>query len=164
MDYKLGDYERLQRTNKSISIKEKRKIMVQQLELLGECQTEMEYQFKRDLEKADSFIVEAYDKIGKDKIEHLKYNRKKIKEAMVLTDYHKKATGTEVLKLIANSFEAGQWYSAKYIKEELTRIFNLVGLQPKEAVTSHTINKFFHAVQSQRKKAKGYQLIKSRNI
>lgn len=128
--------------------------MVQQLELLGECQTEMEYQFKRDLEKADSFIVEAYDKIGKDKIEHLKYNRKKIKEAMVLTDYHKKATGTEVLKLIANSFEAGQWYSAKYIKEELTRIFNLVGLHPKEAVTSHTINKFFHAVQSQRKKPK----------
>lgn len=164
LDYKLGDYEKLQRTNKSISIKEKRKIMVQQLELLGECQTEMEYQFKRDLEKADSFIVEAYDKIGKDKIEHLKYNRKKIKEAMVLTDYHKKATGTEVLKLIANSFEAGQWYSAKYIKEELTRIFNLVGLQPKEAVTSHTINKFFHAVQSQRKKAKGYQLIKSRSI
>ena len=103
---------------------------------------------------------EEGDKIGKDKIEHLKYNRKKIKEAMVLTDYHKKATGTEVLKLIANSFEAGQWYSAKYIKEELTRIFNLVGLQPKEAVTSHTINKFFHAVQSQRKKAKGYQLIK----
>ena len=153
LDYKLGDYEKLQRTNKSISIKEKRKIMVQQLELLGECQTEMEYQFKRDLEKADSFIVEAYDKIGKDKIEHLKYNRKKIKEAMVLTDYHKKATGTEVLKLIANSFEAGQWYSAKYIKEELTRIFNLVGLQPKEAVTSHTINKFFHAVQSQRKKS-----------
>ena len=35
MDYKLGDYEKLQRTNKSISIKEKRKIMVQQLELLG---------------------------------------------------------------------------------------------------------------------------------
>ena len=37
-DYKLGDYERLQRSNKSNSIKEKRKIMVQQLELLGECQ------------------------------------------------------------------------------------------------------------------------------
>lgn len=162
--YKLGDYERLQRANKSISIKEKRKIMVQQLELLGNCQTEMEYQFKRDLEQTDSFIVEAYDKIGKDKIEHLKYNRKKIKEAMILADYHKKATGTEVLKLIANSFEAGQWYSAKYIKEELIRIFNLVGLHPKKAITSHTINDFFNAVQSERKKVKGYQLLKSRSI
>ena len=91
--------------------------------------------------------MEAYDKIGKDRIEHLKYNRKKIKEAMILADYHKKATGTEVLKLIANSFEAGQWYSAKYIKEELTRIFKLVGLNPKKAVTSHTINDFFYAVE-----------------
>lgn len=163
-DYKLGDYERLQRTNKSISIKEKRKIMVQQLELLGDCQTEMEWQFKRDLEQTDSFIVEAYDKIGKNKIENLKYNRKKIKETMILADYHKKATGTEVLLFIANSFEVGKWYSAKYIKEELTRIFNLVGLNPKKAITSHTINDFFYAVQSQKKKVKGYQLIKSKGI
>ena len=163
-DYKLGDYERLQRTNKSISIKEKRKIMVQQLELLGDCQTEMEWQFKRDLEQTDSFIVEAYDKIGKNKIENLKYNRKKIKEAMILADYHKKATGTEVLLFIANSFEVGKWYSAKYIKEELTRIFNLVGLNPKKAITSHTINDFFYAVQSQKKKVKGYHLIKSIGI
>lgn len=163
-DYKLGDYERLQRTNKSISIKEKRKIMVQQLELLGDCQTEMEWQFKRDLEQTDSFIVEAYDKIGKDKIENLKYNRKKIKEAMILADYHKKATGTEVLLFIANSFEVGKWYSAKYIKEELTRIFNLVGLNPKKAITSHTINDFFYAVQCKRQQTKGYQLIKSKGI
>lgn len=163
-DYKLGDYERLQRTNKSISIKEKRKIMVQQLELLGDCQTEMEWQFKRDLEQTDSFIVEAYNKIGKEKIENLKYNRKKIKEAMILADYHKKATGTEVLLFIANSFEVGKWYTAKYIKEELTRIFNLVGLNPKKAITSHTINDFFYAVQSQKKKVKGYQLIKSKGI
>ena len=163
-DYKLGDYERLQRVNKSILIKEKRKIMVQQLELLGDCQTEMEYQFKRDLEQTDSFIVEAYDKIGKGEIERLKYNRKKIKEAMVLANYHKKATGTEVLKLIANSFEAGKWYPAKYIKEELIRIFNLVGLHPKKAITSHTILDFFNAVESKRKNIKGYQLIKRRSI
>lgn len=143
LDYKLGDYEKLQRTNKSISIKEKRKIMVQQLELLGECQTEMEYQFKRDLEKADSFIVEAYDKIGKDKIEHLKYNRKKIKEAMIIADYHTKITGTEVSLMIYNSFEAGKWYSRKFIKEEINRIFNLFGIEPKKAVTSHTILDFF---------------------
>lgn len=163
-DYKLGDYERLQRTNKSISIKEKRKIMVQQLELLGDCQTEMEWQFKRDLEQSDNFIVEAYDKIGKDKIENLKYNRKKIKEAMILADYHKKATGIEVIQFIANSFEVGKWYSAKYIKEELIRIFNLVGLNPKKAITSHTINDFFYAVQCKRQQTKGYQLIKSKGI
>lgn len=164
LDYKLGDYEKLQRTNKSISIKEKRKIMVQQLELLGECQTEMEYQFKRDLEKADCFIVEAYDKIGKGEIERLKYNRKKIKEAMIITDYHTKITGTEVSLMIYNSFEAGKWYSRKFIKEEINRIFNLFGIEPKKAVTSHTILDFFHAVEKKRKNTKGYQLTMRKGI
>lgn len=117
--------------------------MVQQLELLGECKTEMEYQFKRDLEKADSFIVEAYDKIGKGEIERLKYNRKKIKEAMIIADYHTKITGTEVSQMIYNSFEVGIWYSRKFIKEEINRIFNLFGIEPKKAVTSHTILEFF---------------------
>lgn len=108
--------------------------------------------------------MQAYDKIGKGEIDRLKYNRIKIKEAMILADYHKKATGIEVLKLITNSFEVEKWYSAKHIKEELTRIFNVVGVQPKKAITSHTINDFFYAVQSQRKKVKGYQLIKSKGI
>lgn len=158
LNYKLGDYERLQRLNKSNSIKEKRKTMVQQLELLGKCQTEMEYQFKRDLEKADSFIVEAYDKIGKGEIERLKYNRKKIKEAMIIADYHTKITGTEVSQMIYNSFEAGKWYPLKLIKEEINRIFNLFGIEPKKAVTSHTILDFFHAVEKKQKNIKGYLL------
>ena len=146
------------------SIKEKRKIMVQQLELLGECQTEMEYQFKRDLEQADSFIVEAYDKIGKKEIERLKYNRKKIKEAMIIADYHTKVTGTEVSQMIYNSFETGKWYSRKFIKEEISRIFKLFGIVPKKAVTSHTILDFFHAVESKRKNIKGYQLTMRKGI
>lgn len=164
LDYKLGDYERLQRSNKSISIKEKRKTIVQQLELLGECQTEMEYQFKRDLEQADSFIVEAYDKIGKGEIEWLKYNRKKIKEAIIVADYHAKIKGTEVSQTIYNSFEAGKWYSRKFIKEEIGRIFKLFGIVPKKAVTSHTILDFFHAVESKRKNIKGYQLAMRKGI
>ena len=164
LNYKLGDYERLQRLNKSNSIKEKRKIMVQQLELLGECKTEMEYQFKRDLEKADSFIVEAYDKIGKGEIERLKYNRKKIKEAMIIADYHTKITGTEVSQMIYNSFEVGIWYSRKFIKEEINRIFNLFGIEPKKAVTSHTILDFFHAIEKKQKNIKGYQLTMRKDI
>lgn len=163
-DYPLGDFERLQRMNKSIPMKEKRKIMVQQLDLLGECQTEMEFQIKRDMEQADKFIVEAYDKIGKDEIERLKYNRKKIKEAMIIADYHKKATGAEVLELIYNSFEVGNWYSRDFIKKEIVRIFNIFGIQPKKAVTSHTILDFFIAKESKRKKVRGYMLIKRKSM
>ena len=51
----LGDSERLKRENKSQSIKDKRKEIVRQLEMLGDCVTEMELEYKRDLIAADSF-------------------------------------------------------------------------------------------------------------
>ena len=83
----LGDSERLKRENKSQSIKDKRKEIVRQLEMLGDCVTEMELEYKRDLIAADSFIVEAYDTVGKEVIEKLKYSKKKITEAMKQNQY-----------------------------------------------------------------------------
>lgn len=160
--YVLGDEERLMRTNPKMQIKEKRKVMVQQLELICPCQTEMDYLLLQDLENSDRFIVDAYLKIGKSEIERLNYSCKKIKEAMIMADFNQKARGDEVQKLIANSFSVGQWYPASYIKAEILRIFNLVGLKPKKAVTSSTITDFFEAEKKEHKKKKGYQLIRSR--
>lgn len=159
--YAIGD-EQLLIINTSALIKEKRKAIVQQLELIYPCQTEMDYQMLRRLERADKFIVDAYLKIGKSKIERLRYNTKKIKEAMILVDYTEKTRGDEVQKLIANSFNEGQWYSASYIKSEIQRIFELVGLKPKKAVTSNTITDFFEAKKMEHKKQRGYYLIRSR--
>lgn len=159
--YAIGD-EQLLIINTSALIKEKRKAIVQQLELIYPCQTEMDYQMLRRLERADKFIVDAYLKIGKSKIERLRYNTKKIKEAMILVDYTEKTRGDEVQKLIANSFNEGQWYSASYIKSEIQRIFELVGLKPKKAVTSNTITDFFEAEKMEHKKKRGYYLIRSR--
>ena len=143
--YKLGDCERLKRVNKFLSLKEKRKIIVSQLEQLGECTTEMELELKRELSQADSFIVEAYDTIGKAKIESLHYAYRKIKEAVILTNYNERSTGTEVIQLIKNSFHAGQWYKASYIKAEIQRIFKILNITPPKAITSHTINDYFIA-------------------
>lgn len=159
--YAIGD-EQLLIINTSALIKEKRKAIVQQLELIYPCQTEMDYQMLRRLERADKFIVDAYLKIGKSKIERLRYNTKKIKEAMILVDYTEKTRGDEVQKLIANSFHEGQWYSASYIKSEIQRIFGLVGLKPKKTVTSNTITDFFEAERREHKKQRGYYLIRSR--
>lgn len=159
--YAIGD-EQLLIINTSALITEKRKAIVQQLELIYPCQTEMDYQMLRRLERADKFIVDAYLKIGKSKIERLRYNTKKIKEAMILVDYNEKVRGNEVQKLIANSFNEGQWYSASYIKSELLRIFELVGLKPKKAVTSNTITDFFEAEKMEHRKKRGYYLIRSR--
>ena len=159
--YAVGD-EQLLIINTSALIKEKRKAIVQQLELICPCQTEMDFQLLRRLENADKFIVEAYLKIGKSEIERLKYNFKKIKEAMIIADFNKKARGNEVQKLIANSFSAGRWYSASHIKTEISRIFELVGLKPKKAVTSNTITDFFEAKKMEHKKQRGYYLVRSR--
>ena len=141
--YPLGDSERLKRENKSQSIKDKRKEIVRQLEMLGDCVTEMELEYKRDLIAADSFIVEAYDVVGKEVIEQLKYSKKKITEAMIQKQYSEKATGTEVIRLIKNSFTVGQKYTCKHIKEEIARIYTLLNIHPPKAITSKTINDFF---------------------
>ena len=159
--YAIGD-EQLLIINTSTLIKEKRKAIVQQLELIYPCQTEMDYHMLRRLERADKFIVDAYLKIGKSKIERLRYSTKKIKEAMILVDYTEKTRGDEVQKLIANSFNEEQWYSASYIKSEIQRIFGLVGLKPKKTVTSNTITDFFEAEKREHKKHRGYYLIRSR--
>lgn len=160
--YKLGDCERLKRVNKSLSLKEKRKIIVSQLEQLGECTTEMELELKRELSQADSFIVEAYDTIGKAKIESLHYAYRKIKEAVILTNYNERSTGTEVIQLIKNSFHAGQCYKASYIKAEIQRIFKILNITPPKAITSHTINNYFRATEQRNKKMRGYYLIECR--
>lgn len=158
--YTLGDYERLKRNKVGQNIKEKRMEIVSQLELLGECVTEAEIEYKRELVNADEFIVTAYDIIGKAEIERLNYNRKRINEAIILTKYRERTTGVEVKKLIHNFFEVGTWYSKKCIKNEIKRIFEILNIAPRKAVTSHTILDFFEAIPCERgrdgKKKKGY--------
>lgn len=142
--YPLGDKERLKRESKSVSIIEKRKIIVSQLEMLGECNTEMDMEFKRDLIWTDSFIVEAYDCIGKEEIERLNYSQPKIKEAMILKQYKSKSQGGETILLIKNSFKIGKKYRLDYIKKEIKRIYELMEVPPHKAITSRTIDEFFH--------------------
>lgn len=158
--YAIGDHERLKRNKEGQSIKEKRMEIVAQLELLGECVTELEMEYKRELVNADEFIVTAYDIIGKAEIERLNYNRKRINEAMILAKYHERTTGVEVRTLMQNSFEIGKWYTKKYIKAEINRIFGIFNIAPRKAVTSHTILDFFEAIPCERrrdgKKLKGY--------
>lgn len=124
--FPFGDFERLKKESKYASLKDKRKEVVRQLELLkGDDETEMIRNYKEDLRKADSFIYEAYEEIGKEMIESLDYSVKRIKEAMILKQNREKTEGTEFIQLIKNSFKVGQKYTKKYIKEELTRIYAL---------------------------------------
>ena len=157
--FKAGDFERLRIEEKSISLKEKRKRIVEQLEMLGECETEADMQYKRDLRTADAFIVDAYDQIGKSDIEKYKYSVTKIKEAIIIKYHREKSSSRDVLELINLRFKEGLWYSRKYIKTNLDEIYTKMEIPRPRAVTSGTIREYFTAVEKNKKNSKGYLLL-----
>ena len=158
--YKIGEFDRLKIENTRISYKEKRKLIVEQLEQLGVCETEAEQQYKRDLQAADFLIVEAYDVLGKDMIEQLKYNRSAMKKAIIVKRHKKQSTSTDIIKLINVTFKANHWYSAKTIKQELNNIFKTFNVPHPKAITSHTIKDYFVADEKKKKGKRGYLLLK----
>ena len=157
--FKAGDFERLRIEDKSISLIEKRRRIVEQLEMLGDCETEADVQYKRDLRAADSFIVDAYDQIGKSAIEEKKYSATQIKEAMIIKRHQEKACSRDVLELINLHFKEGCWYSRKYIKDKLNIIYKKMDIPKLNAVTSGNIREFFTAVEKNKKNSKGYMLL-----
>ena len=118
--------------------------------------------YLNELRQSDSFIVEAYEIVGKVVIEKLNYNEKLIKEAVIMKRYNEKVTGNEAIQLIKNSFRENKWYPDKYIKSEINRIFQIVGVKYPKAVTSYTIGDFFEFKQKNTKKEKGKFLGKAR--
>ena len=62
---------------------------------------------------------------------------------MIVKNYHEKTEGTEFIQLLKNSFKVGQRYTLKYIKEELTRIYGLVGVRPQKTITGQSLKEFF---------------------
>ena len=161
--FPFGDFERLKKESKYTSLKDKRKEVVRQLELLkGDDETEMIHNYKEDLRKADSFIYGAYEEIGKEMIESLDYSVKRIKEAMILKQYREKTEGTEFIQLIKNSFKVGQKYTKKYIKEELTRIYALTGVTPQKTITGQSIKEFFHVKEINTGGSRKFLLVESK--
>lgn len=157
--YKFGDFERLKIESKAASIREKRKEIVAQLEQLGDCETELECQFKRDLDFADHMIVEAYDLIGKAEIERLRYSVTKIREAVILKKHQMTAHATDAIQLINTFFYPQQWYSAKTIKKKIKEIFAELNIPTTKAVTSHTITEYFEAREMKKRVGRGYFLV-----
>lgn len=162
--YSITDVQQIRLKNNSISLREKRMIIVEQLDAIGVCMTEMEFEFRNTLVQSDPVIVEAYDKLGREEIERLKYKTKAMKEAIILHDYHNKAHGTEAFMLLNNSFSEGQWYSSSQIKSEISRIFKLLDIHPAKAPTSHTICEFFEAIEKKQNNVRGYLIIKSKTL
>ena len=153
-EYNEND-EKMKIVSKCRSVKDKRRKMVQILSEIEEPQSEYALDFMNDMRKIDPFIVDAYEVLGKERIEELKYNQKKMNEEMILAE----RKGNKVVRLIKNYFQIGCRYSNEAIVEELTRIFDLLHIHPEKAITPKMINDYFQAANCWVGKKKGYLLV-----
>lgn len=153
-EYNPND-EKLRIIRSARSVKEKRRIMVQQLSEMEVPYSEYALDYINDMRKIDPFIVEAFETLGKEEIEELNYSEKKIRERLILTQ----RKGNKVIRLIKNTFKTGNRYSNKKIINELTRIFGMLGIHPEEKIEPKLINTYYQAVPCWVGKNRGYQLI-----
>ena len=149
------DDEKLKIVKAARSVKDKRRRMVQLLDEMETPNSEYALDFINDMRKIDPFIVEAFEALGKERIEELSYSEKKIREEMILTQ----RKGNKVVRLVKNIFKVGNRYSNEKIVNELTRIFDILNIHPEEDIEPKLINLYYQAIPCWVGKKRGYQLI-----
>ena len=153
-EYNPND-EKLKIIRSARSVKEKRRIMVQQLSEMEVPYSEYALDYINDMRKIDPFIVEAFETLGKEKIEELKYNERKIREKMILIQ----RKGNKVIRLVKNIFKVGNRYSNEKIVNELTRIFEILNIHPEEDIKPKLIMLYYQTVPFKSFPIRGYKLI-----
>lgn len=160
LKYQFGESDRLKLVSKSNDIKEVRKQIVLILETLkNDMDSQLVQSHIAELRQVDSFIVEAYEKVGKEIIELHNYSKKKIKEAIIIRQANIQKSGTEFVQLLKNSFESNKAYTRKYIKKELQRLYDIIEITPQKAITAQTIREFFNVRECTLKGQRAYQLL-----
>lgn len=153
-EYNPND-EKLKIIRSARSVKEKRRIMVQQLSEIEVPYSEYALDYINDMRKIDPFIVEAFETLGKENIEELKYNERKIREKMILIQ----RKGNKVIRLVKNIFKVGNRYSNEKIVNELTRIFEILNIHPEEDIKPKLIMLYYQTVPFKSGNIRGYKLI-----
>ena len=147
--------EKLKIVKKYRSVKDKRRKMVQLLSEIEEPYSEYALDYINSIRAIDPFIVEAYEVLGKERIEELDYSQKKIKEELILSE----RKGNKVIKLIKNYFQIGCKYSNESIVEEVTRIFEKLNIHPEKEIKPSIILDYYQAVPFKSNGKRGYRLV-----
>ena len=137
------------------TIRDKRKKIVEILSQFEQPLSENAFDFINKIRKIDPFIVEAFKVLGIEGIEELNYNQKKINEELIL----RQRKGNRAIRLIMNSFKVGNSYTNDYIKDELTRIFDMLEIHPERTVKGSMIKDYFQVEAWSNGKSRGYRLI-----
>ena len=149
------DDEKMKIIKAARSVKDKRRKMVQLLSEIEEPQSEYALDFMNDMRKIDPFIVDAYEVLGKERIEKLKYNQRKMKEEMILAE----RKGNKVVRLIKNYFEIGKDYLNDTIVNEIARIFDRLNIHPEKEIKPNIILDYFQAMPFKSNGKRGYRLV-----
>lgn len=137
------------------TIRDKRKKIVEILSQFEQPLSENAFDFINKIRKIDPFIVEAFELLGIKGIEEQNYNQQKINEKIIM----KQRKGNRAVRLIKNSFKVGNTYSNDYIKDELTRIFDMLEIHPERTIKGSMIKDYFQAENWSNGKSRGYRLI-----
>lgn len=137
------------------TIRDKRKKIVEILSQFEQPLSENAFDFINKIRKIDPFIVEAFELLGRKGIEEQNYNQQKINEKIIM----KQRKGNRAVRLIKNSFKVGNSYTNDYIKDELTRIFDMLQIRPERTVKGSMIKDYFQAENWSNGKSRGYRLI-----
>ena len=147
--------EKMKIVKKCRSVKEKRRKMVQLLSEIEEPFSEYALDYINDMRKIDPFIVDAYEVLGKERIEELKYNQRKMNEEMILAQ----RKGNKVVRLIKNYFSIGKDYLNDTIVYEISRIFDTLNIHPEKEIKPSIILDYFQAVPFKSNGKRGYRLV-----
>ena len=116
---------------------------------------ENDHNILTEIRKIDPLIVDAFEKLGVEKIEELKFSEKKMKEALILASRKSNKT----IQMVKNSFKTGYKYSNEAIVKELTRIYAELGIHPDKIIKGSMILDYFNASPTKVKGDRGYYLI-----
>ena len=147
--------EKMEIIKSAHTIRDKRKKIVEILSQFEQPLSENAFDFINKIRKIDPFIVEAFELLGRKGIEEQNYNQQKINEKIIM----KQRRGNRAIRLIMNSFKVGNSYTNDYIKDELTRIFDMLEIHPERTVKGSMIKDYFQAEVWRNENCRGYRLI-----
>ena len=153
-DYNEDD-DKLKIVRSARSVKAKRREIVKLLSTVEDPNSEYELDFKNEMRKIDPFIVDAYEALGKERIEELRYNQKKMRDDMILAQ----CKGNKVVRLIKNKFSIGRDYLNETIVNEITKIFETLNIHPEKEIKPNIILDYFQAVSFKRNGKRGYHIV-----
>lgn len=160
--YPWGESEKLQIENHRNEVKKKRQMVIMMLEKIKDLDCQTRLRLKLQLQAIDKELVEAYEIIGKERIEQLDYSISKIKKEIILKQHKEQTTSSDVIKTIALTFREGCTYYNSEIVEGITKIYETFNVLHKQKIQPKEITRFFETDVFRNHKGRGYKLIKSR--